>query len=113
MNLVLQRFNKFIFASIGLIVLLHGMTLYAVQAADADITAPQEQTQDVDEEEQLLQVYEALIPTFQGMSPLVLYFINEVALLSESEFQEITVPDLYQNHLLQVLFPRIISPNAP
>ena len=110
---MLQRFNKFILASIGLVMLLHGISLYAVQGADADLAAAEEQAQDVDDEEQLLQVYEALIPTLQGMTPLVLYFINEVVLLSESEFQEIIEPDLYQNHLLQVLFPRIISPNAP
>ena len=110
---VLQRFNNFILVSISVLMLFHSMSLYAVPVADIEEEVQTEQAQDIDDEQQLLKTYDALIPTFQGMTPLVLYFIQEVVLLSESEYQEIQVPNHYQNHLLEVLFPRIISPNAP
>ena len=110
---MLRRFNNIILAAISLIMLFHSMSLYAVSAPDREESVKTEQAQDVDDEEQLLQTYDALIPTFQGMTPLVLYFINEVVLLSECEYQETQIPNYYQNHLLEVLFPRIISPNAP
>ena len=110
---MLQRFNNIILASISLIMLFHSMSLYAVPASERAEVVQTEQAQDVDDEEQVLQTYDALIPTVQGMTPLVLYFIHEVVLLSESKYQEAQIPNYYQNHLLEVLFPRIISPNAP
>ena len=71
------------------------------------------QTEDAEQQEVQLQSYDALIPTFQSMTPTVLYFIQEVVLLSEAEYQEIPVPRLFENQFLEVLFPLIISPNAP
>ena len=98
---------------ISLIVLLHSMSIYAVTAVDDDGKLQVEQAQDTDSQEPQLQAYDALIPTFQGMAPLVLYFIHEVVLISEPEYLVVQAPDYHENHCREVLFPRIISPNAP
>ena len=109
---VVIRLNKSILTLISLTVLVHSMTIYATPSAQ-DETVQVETTADVEHQELQLQAYDALIPTFQSMAPMVLYYIHEVVLLSEAEYQELPAPDQPENHFLEVLFPLIISPNAP
>ena len=72
-----------------------------------------ETTHDTDQQVLALKAFDALIPTFQVMAPMVLYFIHEVVLLSESRYQEYPAPIDFANQYLEILFPLIISPNAP
>ena len=82
------------------------MSLYAVPSTKINEAAPVEPTQDTDDPDIQLQAYDALLPSFQSMAPLVLYFIHEVELISEAEYQEIQVPERHDNHFLEVLFPQ-------
>jgi hypothetical protein len=70
-------------------------------------------TQDHNSQELQPQAYDALIPSFQGMAPLVLYYIHEVVLLTEAEYHEIPLRPQPEKGFLEILFPLIISPNAP
>ena len=109
----MQLINKSILTIISLAVLLHSISLYTV--SEAELCQPEtiEMTQGDDGEELQLQAYDALIPSIQGMTPLVLYFINEVVLITEAEFHETPVQLQPENRLLKILFPLIIGPNAP
>jgi hypothetical protein len=108
-----DRFHKFILTLISLMVLFHSISLYAVPKSDSEECNSIEMTEDVDHQETQIQAYEALIPTVQGMAPLVWHFLNEVVLLSEAEYQEMPFQASDENRYLETLFPLIISPNAP
>lgn len=72
-----------------------------------------ETTHDTDQQQFQLKAFDALIPTFQVMAPMVLYLINEVVVLSETRYLEHPAPIDFENRYLELLFPLIISPNAP
>jgi hypothetical protein len=108
-----ETFNKSILTLISLIVLFHSMSIYAAQTTVAEEISQVEATQEAEDQGLQLRAYDALIPTFHSMAPLVLYLIHEVVLLSEAKYQEMPSPNYYENHFLNVLFPLIISPNAP
>lgn len=108
-----QLINKSILTIISLTVLLHSISLYSVYEEEYCQTEAIEMTQGDDSEELQLQAYDALIPSIQGMTPLVLYFIHEVVLITEAEFHEIPVRLQPENRFLKILFPLIIGPNAP
>jgi len=112
-NPVADRLYKFLLTLVSLIVLLHSISLYTLPVSDLADQESAEMTQDDDRQGFQLQAYEALIPAVQGMAPLVLYFLSEVVLLNESEYQEMPSKVSYENRYLEVLFPLIISPNAP
>ena len=109
----MQLINRSLLTIISLTVLLHSISVYTV--SEAELCHPEgiEMTQGNDGEELQLKAYDALIPSIQGMTPLVLYFIHEVVLITEAEFQEIPVQLQPENRFLQILFPLIIGPNAP
>jgi len=97
---------------ISLMMLFHSVSLYAAPTSASEACTI-EMTEDADHQETQLQAYDALIPAAQGMAPLVLHFLNELVLFSEAECQETTVQVFFENRYLGVLFPLIISPNAP
>ncbi len=110
---VADRFHKSILTLITLMMLFHSISLYAAPKSASEECASKEMNEDVDHQETRLQVYDALIPAAQGMAPLVLHFLSELVLFGEAEYQEIPVPVFFENRYLGVLFPLIISPNAP
>ena len=109
----MQLINKSILTIISLTVLLHSVSHYAVYEDGSYQPEAIEMTQGDDSEELQLQAYDALIPSIQGMTTLVLYFIHEVVLITEAEFHEIPVQLRPENRFLKILFPLIIGPNAP
>lgn len=113
LSTVADRFHKSILTLISLMMLFHGVSLYAAPTSASEACTSIEMTEDVDHQDTQLQAYDALIPAAQGMAPLVLHFLNELVLFSEAEYQEITVQVFFENRFLGVLFPLIISPNAP
>ncbi len=92
---------------------MYSVSLYTLPISDLADQESAEMTQDDENQVFQLQAYDALIPAVQGMAPLVLYFLSEVVLLKESEYQEMPSKASYENQYLEVLFPLIISPNAP
>ena len=109
----MHQFDKYLLAMLSIVVLLHSVSLYSLPVESTDIQTSVEATHDIDDQQVQLKAYDALIPSFQGIAPMVLYYIHEVVLLNESDYQEFPVQVDYQNQFLEVLFPLIISPNAP
>ena len=93
--------------------LLHSVSIYALPTDVTDGQTSIEATDELDDQQVQLQAYDALIPSFQGMAPMVLYLIHEVVLLEECDYQDHPVQLDYQDQFRKVLFPFIISPNAP
>ncbi|GJM28635.1 MAG: hypothetical protein DHS20C17_12700 [Cyclobacteriaceae bacterium] len=109
----MQPINKFILTLISLIVFLHSVSLYTVPEKQPEEAASIEMTQDDNRQEIQIQAYDALIPSIQGVTPLVWYFIHEVVLLTEAVYHEMPVRTQPENRFLEILFPLIISPNGP
>jgi len=93
--------------------LLHSISIYAMPVQVTEEPASIETNQDAKREVIQLKAYDALIPGFQGIAPMTLYFIHEVVLLSEHQYQEHPLADDHKNQYLEILFPLIIGPNAP
>jgi len=108
-----MKLSKSILTLMSLIVLLHSVSIYAMPMEVAEDVTSLETTHDTDQPVTLLKALDALIPSFQAMAPVVLYFIHEVVLLNEHQYREHTVSDGHENQYLEILFPLIISPNAP
>jgi len=95
-------------------VLLHSVSVYAAPERLVEESPDSiEMTQDEDGQDLQLKAYDALIPSVQGMTPLVWFFIHEVVLITEAEFHELPEPVKPENRFLKILFPLIIGPNAP
>ena len=109
----MQPVSKYILTLLSLTVLLHSVSLYAMPVEVTEEPTSVETTHDTGQQVLQLKTFDALIPTFQVMAPMVLYFIHEVVLLSESQYLEHPAPIDYENQYLEMLFPLIISPNAP
>lgn len=109
----MRRINKYILTWLSLTVLMHSISWYSLPAEVAVDDTAIETSHDSGEQLMPLKAYDALIPSIQGMAPMVLYFIHEVVLLSEFEYKEVPVHNDFENQFLKILFPLIISPNAP
>ncbi len=92
---------------------MHSISLYSLPDEGTSDNTAIETSHESGDQLLPLKAYDALIPSFQGMAPMVLYFIHEVVLLSEFEFKELPVHTGSENQFLKILFPLIISPNAP
>jgi hypothetical protein len=110
---VTNRIHKVLLTLVSLVVLLHSVSLYSLSSSNHEEMDAVEMTEDVEHQEIVVEAFEALIPSFHCMAPLALYFLNNVVLLSEAEYQERQMPDIYEHRYLDILFPLIISPNAP
>lgn len=109
----MRRISKSILTILSLPVLLYSISMYSLPAEVTGEASSIEATQEAEHQTVQLQAFDALIPSFLGMAPMVLYFIHEVVLLSEAEYQEQPVKVDYENRFLEILFPLIIGPNAP
>jgi hypothetical protein len=98
---------------LSLTVLLHSVSIYAMPMEVTDDVTSLETTHDTEQPVTLLKALDALIPSIQAMAPIVLYFIHEVVLLNEHQYLELPVSNGHENQYLEILFPLIISPNAP
>jgi len=105
--------QRILLTTISLVVLLHSISLYSLPTMDPEEVSSVEMAEDVDHQDFQLKSYDALIPTFQGTAPLALYFLTEVQLLSEEQYQEAPFQISYEDRYLEILFPLIIGPNAP
>lgn len=110
---VVLPLNKSILTLISLTVLVHSMSLYAAPPPSGEKLDQIELSGDLDDQKLQVRIYDALIPTFLGMAPMVLYFIQDIVLLGETDYQIKPVAPHYENRFLEILFPLIISPNAP
>ena len=108
-----HRIDKYLLAILSVVMLLHSVSLYALPTEITDEQTSIEATDEFDDQQVQIQAYDALIPNFQGMAPIVLYLIHEVVLLEVCDYQEHPVQLDYQDQFRKVLFPFIISPNAP
>lgn len=110
----MRRISKSILTILSLPVLLYSISIYSLPAeVTEEVNSIETATQEAEHQTAQLQAFDALIPSFPGMAPMVLYFIHEVVLLSEAEYQERPVKVDYENRFLEILFPLIIGPNAP
>lgn len=112
-SLKVHRIDKYLLAILSMVMLLHSVSLYSLPTGSSDESTAIETSHDLDDQEVQLQAYDALIPNAQGVASMVLYLIHEVVLLHEYNYQAPPVQLDYQNQFREVLFPFIISPNAP
>ncbi len=94
-------------------VLFHSISLYAEPTIASEEGISIEVAEDGDPQETQLKAYDALIPVVQGMASMVPYFVSNVVLLNEAEYQDVPLRVSYEHNDLETLFPLIISPNAP
>ena len=109
----MQQLSKYILNLLSITVLLHSISVYAMPVEVTEEPTSIETTHNTDQQVIQLQSYDALVPGFQVMAPMVLYFIHEVVILGEHQYLEYQVTDDHENQYLEILFPLIIGPNAP
>ena len=110
----MQALRKFFLLIIGMVILVHSMSLYAVPAPQT-LSAPDdmEMSQEFPGDEEQLYAYDALMPSVQIAQTAVLFYLREVVVEQEPELHHHQTEEIFTNRYLDLLFPRIISPNAP
>lgn len=111
----MQAMRKLFLVVIGLVILVHSMSLYALPVS---VETPVDQndiemTQELPGDQEQLYAYDALMPSVQIAQAAVLFYLREVVVEQEPVIHHHWAPETIANRYLDLLFPRIISPNAP
>lgn len=109
----MNGFRKTILTLAGLVIFIHSISLYAVPVPDIEISVDTEMTEEHSNEALVIHAFDAVVPAIQYVHPFGWIYLGEVVIDHEPEFKDYA-PEGYSHHgYLEVLFPKIISPNAP
>ena len=110
----MQALRKLFLLMIGMVILVHSMSLYAVPMGQTVSEQDDvEMSQELPGDEEQMYAYDALMPSVQIAQAAVLFYLREVVVEQEPEIYHHQPEEVIANRYLDLLFPRIISPNAP
>ena len=97
----------------GLVIFLHGISLYALPVAADHHLEDTEMTEETSEQSAHIYAFDAVVPVVQYISPHIWHYLGEVVVLTVAEFPHYTHLEAIPGSFFDLLFPHIISPNAP
>ena len=111
----MQLTRKLFLLTINLVLLIHSVSIYTVSGAtfmdqSKDNT---EMTEELPGDDEQVVAYDAVVPSLQIAQSAVLFYLHEVVSEQEPVFHYHRTQETISNRYLDLLFPRIISPNAP
>lgn len=109
----MNGFRRLILTLTGLVVFLHGISLYALPSASEFQEADMEMSEETSEQTAQVYAYDAVVPVVQFTLPHIWYCLGEIVEVSVSEFPVYHSLEAVTGRFFDLLFPHIISPNAP
>lgn len=109
----MNTFRKLILTLVGLLVFLHSVSLYALPVTPDYQVQETEMTEEKGEETSHLYSFDALVPAVQYIQSHIWHYVGEVVVVTQADFEYFVDLDAISGGSLELLFPHIISPNAP
>ncbi len=105
--------NRLILLIAGALMVYQSTAIYAVNLPEATVLNDIELSEESSDDQLKLSAYEAVVPVVQDVQSSVRYLLGEVVVITKPTFQQYFGDTENIPGNLHLLFPKIISPNAP
>ncbi len=110
----MQPLRRLLLLTLGLVLLVHSISIYTVSGAVIKQGQENiEMTEELPGDDEQVVAYDAVVPSVQIAQSAVLFYLHEVVSEQPPVVHYYRTQETINNRYLDLLFPRIISPNAP